>query len=435
MEGFLMGLRNTFSTVQSDIARNKVVNVESLNAFPNPVNNVVTLESGVKYILTKPINTGVLQFTTTAGGTVEITSSNEGTNNWTTLLTNNDALFIGDFGRLQKTDIDFISGTGTSGFYNITATTASRPVLVQERSLIFNFGTLGTIDGASSFNDSMGIVLCKDGITINDSGSALGAGVKWNNISFAGQQGDHMTITGSADFISLTGIAATPASGDTVFNLSGANNTISIITGNAIDTSLGGTTGLEVTYSSDTVLNTIYEYINVDTTSGPVQITLPEATGVGILDGTIRAIIDLGNAETNNITVIPNPLDSTTIELASSYVIDKDNTIVKFELIGDQWTVVSNTDVSSKLQYREETGNYTLVNGDNVVIFNITTDTTATLIDPTKNPGKEYAIINKYTSTKKVTFNYSLNGDSSFKLRPKEVVNIISDGTEYLVHK
>ncbi|MEE9510295.1 MAG: hypothetical protein V3V81_07355 [Candidatus Bathyarchaeia archaeon] len=339
-----MGHQDHFSTDVSNIDTFKTVYVNSLNVFPDSVSNIITLEDTVKYILTRPINTGILQFATSAGGTVEIVSSNEGANNWTTELIDLNPLFIGDFGRLQMLDIDLISATGTSGLFDIVATTASRPVLAMQRNLIRNFGTLGTLEGMSSFNTSQGIVNCDDGITLINPGAAAGAGISWNSISFVGQKGDHITVIGDSDFLIFDIIGAAPQTGDQVFNLDQANNTVATFIGLAIDTTGGGETGLEQTIDSDTVLGSIFPVINVDTSSNTVKVTLPNIDGVGIQNGSTRTLIDLGNAGTNNIEVVPFSVATTKVMTLERFVMDVDNQSVIFEVAGDQWVIDANTD-------------------------------------------------------------------------------------------
>ncbi len=85
--------------------------------------------------------------------------------------------------------------------------------------------------------------------------------------------------------------------------------------------------------------------------------------------------------------------------------------------------------------FKETTGDTGIVIGDEVIIFNIASPAIATLPDPTTNQGHGYSIVNKYTSTSKVTFSRNINGDASFFLVSEESVTILSDGVEYLVYE
>ena len=90
---------------------------------------------------------------------------------------------------------------------------------------------------------------------------------------------------------------------------------------------------------------------------------------------------------------------------------------------------------SVPLEHTTKIASYTLLVSDQVIIFNITSAAVATLPDPALNNGIAFDIINKYSSTKNVTFSRSINNDGAFALQPLEVVNIFSDGIEYLIHK
>ena len=98
---------------------------------------------------------------------------------------------------------------------------------------------------------------------------------------------------------------------------------------------------IQATFTADQELDSLVEYVGVDTTSNTVEIELPDSTGNDVLNGKKILIIDQGNAATNNITIIPNASDTTTIEGDGSIIIDKDNDIIKFELVDNQWLVVA----------------------------------------------------------------------------------------------
>lgn len=95
---------------------------------------------------------------------------------------------------------------------------------------------------------------------------------------------------------------------------------------------------IQVTYDSDGAIEHTKEWVGIDTSSNTVERELPDTTGDNVLDGKEIYIIDQGNAATNNITIIPNALDSTTIEGEASYIVQKNNAIVSFKLINGTWT-------------------------------------------------------------------------------------------------
>ncbi len=341
-----MGNRESFSTDISTIGRNGVVEAESLNAFPAAVSGEIPLDDQVKWILTSPIDfTGLKFIPAVPGAEIEIVSSNESRNSLGVGLTGGESVFSGDFGRIQLLDLNILAVNSTTNLFDVEATTAARPVLAMQRNLIFSFAAIGTLEGMSSFNTAQAYLNCADGITFINPGSAAGAGVSWDGITFIGQLGDHVTIIGDSDFIKFDDIFAAPQTGDQVFNFDQANNTITTLPNTlAIDTTGGGTTGLEQIIDSDTTLGSIFPVIEVDTALNTVKVTLPDIDGIGIQNGTRRTLIDLGNAGTNNITVVPFSVAITKIMALERFVMDVDDQAVIFEVAGDQWLIDSNTD-------------------------------------------------------------------------------------------
>lgn len=126
---------------------------------------------------------------------------------------------------------------------------------------------------------------------------------------------------------------------------------------------------VDATYNADITLDSTKEYIQVDTSLNTVEIELPNAANDDILNGKKIYIIDTGNAETNNITIIPNIGDLTTIEGNNSYLINKDNTIVGFELVNLQWVVIYN---SNPIDYK---GWFTFTNNNLVTTLLVNTYT------------------------------------------------------------
>lgn len=100
---------------------------------------------------------------------------------------------------------------------------------------------------------------------------------------------------------------------------------------------------IQATYTADQTLTSLIEFVGVDTTSNAVEIELPDSSGTDVLNTKEIYIIDQGNAAINNITIIPNASDSTTIEDEASYVVQADNAIVSFKLIGGVWCKIIET--------------------------------------------------------------------------------------------
>lgn len=340
-----MGHQEIFGTDSSNIDNFNTVYVTSVNAFPPPdENNFITLPTKIKYILTKPLNTGILKFTTVPGGQIIITSENFLAHPWTTELSNGDALFSGDFGNLEKEKVDFFNTTGTGKLYSMTATTDIRPITSYKLGFVSNFGSIGEIDGMSQLQVEVGYVNCKEGLILNNPSSELRGGVVWRTVVFTNQSGTHLTVTGGSELLFFDQIGAQPAEGDAVFDFSNADNTAAGFGFLGIDTTLGGKTGLEQTINSDTALGSIFPVINVDTSLNTVKATLPDIDGVGIQNGTKRTLVDLGNAGTNNIEVVPFSVATTKVMELERFVMDVDNQSVIFEVAGDQWVIDANTD-------------------------------------------------------------------------------------------
>ena len=89
-----------------------------------------------------------------------------------------------------------------------------------------------------------------------------------------------------------------------------------------------------------------------------------------------------------------------------------------------------------KKELTAQAGNYTVLATDEVVVFSITaSNSLATLIDPTTNSGQVFSLVNKYSSTKTLTFSEDIDGDSTLALVAGENITIISDGVEYLIYE
>lgn len=337
----------TFGTDSSDLGEFNNLNVNSVNAFPAPdIDGFVKLPNLSKYVVTtSKLNTGTLKFIPeTPGAIVEIRAKNLLANTLTTNLENGDPLFSGDFGILTL-DIDIISSTGTAALFDTDSITfpAGTGAVVITGDIaknISNFQSIGTIKGASAVFSLVQFVDCGAGLVVDNPVSA----VIMNQVNFPGQSGTHITVLNDSALLFFTQISAQPKNGDRVFDLDNVNNTTTRFGLLGIDTSLGGTTGLEETVDSDTQLGTVFPFINVDTTNNPVELIMPDAAGVGILNTTIRGITDLGNAATNNITILPFATDGTQIDGLPSFTMDKNNQVVLFELIDGQWLEIGNTD-------------------------------------------------------------------------------------------
>ena len=97
---------------------------------------------------------------------------------------------------------------------------------------------------------------------------------------------------------------------------------------------------VQASYSADVTLDSTKEYINIDTSLNPVQVELPNSTGDDVQNGKKIYIITDSNTATNNVTVIPNDLDGTTLYNGlSEFIIRINNAIVILELVDNQWVI------------------------------------------------------------------------------------------------
>lgn len=109
------------------------------------------------------------------------------------------------------------------------------------------------------------------------------------------------------------------------------------------------------------------EWIEVDTTLGAIQLELPDTDANDILNGKKIHIVDQGNAGTNNITIIPNGSDGTTIDGLTSDVISVNNTVRIYELVDNVWTVINR---GSTTNQRSIFATDTALQSDDTIIAN-----------------------------------------------------------------
>lgn len=252
-----MGLRNTFGTVEKDVGRNNVIYVESLNGFPAPVNDVITLETGKEYIRTRPINFGINQIKIPDGGIVTISALNPTSNILLTELTGTTPLFFGNVGRFQIRDTLIISLSEAGAVFNIFADSDSSFVVLENTATV-GFNTIGTIDGVNLLSENAGWVGNKGGLTLNNIKIANVAEQQFAEeplavtkklitdllgLSFVfNHEGDHYVITGTMERGFFQTILGSPSTGDAVFNID-SNAVIDSfnVSNGALNDSNGGT--------------------------------------------------------------------------------------------------------------------------------------------------------------------------------------------------
>lgn len=234
------------ASVLTDIARNKTVNVESVNVFNDVrVGNIVKPISGTKYNFTKEVDLGQIQFVFENGSEAEFSSDNLISNTIISGLTGTDALFSGDVGRLIIRDVDITMSDGR--WFNINATTNIAP-LVQVQNGIFQGGNdIGEIKGALFLLRQTGIFNWNNGIVLDDNGIVENTGVQIQNTLFISVGGTQVTIRGDQSLIIVNANLTTPNNGESFLNLesnmvileNGDIDALSV-TNNVIDNVLGG---------------------------------------------------------------------------------------------------------------------------------------------------------------------------------------------------
>ncbi len=232
-----MGLRNTFSTTVTDITRNNTVYVESLNSFPTPVDNIITLVSFTHYIFTQPINTGINQLEIPDDGAVQFSTTNAIINFLSTDLTGTTPLFFGNITRLTFNRFNILSNNSGGHCFNLS--NATGPGFVSfDQVVIQGFDSIGTIEGCSLSSENVGFVLNDAGLTLNDMLFII-----FREASFTSQGGNHLTLTGTLIGAIFEDSIMTPASGAAFLDIDSsiALTDRIIIIDNLFSDSAGGT--------------------------------------------------------------------------------------------------------------------------------------------------------------------------------------------------
>lgn len=212
-----MAKRNTFSTVATDVNRNKIIYVETLNAFPDPVLDEITLPDDCPaYIWTRELNTEDIKvlIPDTSTADVSFTALNGVANSWTTEITTGETLVSSTAGRRLNFDSLEVNSVNGGTFISIESSTGTRPLLAQSQQLISGFDKIGTINGMLVFSENIGYVNNADGVVYIDLSS-----VTLSEIIFALQSGNHITLQGDLDSGNFNNVEANPSTGDAVFDI------------------------------------------------------------------------------------------------------------------------------------------------------------------------------------------------------------------------
>lgn len=215
-----MSFTPLFATVIQDVTRNKTVYVESINAFPDPVGDTITLETDTTYIWTKPVNTGTYKFAVPTDSNITLKTTNTVANNWITEITGSDVLLSGDIARLRIDELDITSNNGGVCF-NLSVGADLQPNLFMTELRITGFDSLGTLTGCSFFIENIAFSGNGDGLTL-----VSPPVITSDEVNFVSHTGDGFIISGTVFLAVFGSIVSTPASGDSLFNIDASTNII-----------------------------------------------------------------------------------------------------------------------------------------------------------------------------------------------------------------
>lgn len=325
-----MGFSPRFSTEESDISRNNIVYVESINAFTNISGKIITLTAGTKYILTQSIDFQDFEFIVPAGGAVEITADNIISNTFTSSISGTTPLFSGDAGRLILRNIDITITTGQGKLFDINSTTATLPVVQIQNGRFIGGGDLGDIKGALTIIREAAFVNWSTGFVLDDNGLDENNGVAIIESNFSNIGETCLSVGGAQSFVTIQNCLAVPNNGGYFLNLDSGmtltqsttvpitvtNNVVSIEDGGAfLDPTSLQPTDIGIYFIGNTNVedtNWVAE-VGFENNSTVTSITNEDAyTDIGgtFVDGTLERFSSLNDILTytglDNITVIIN---------------------------------------------------------------------------------------------------------------------------------
>jgi hypothetical protein len=213
-----MGLRNTFSTIQTDVNRNRTVNVESLNVFDDiRVGNKVTFVGDITYNITKSFSWEDLEFIITPDSRISFTTSNAIANGINTEISGSQVLFSGDVQRFDIMDVDITSANGGTCFDMVGTIVpgAGLPAVFLEGMSITGFDTIGTFDSLSMFSVFMEYVSNNGPMTLMDSFA-----VRFTEQAWVEHTGIHLAVDGLIGFGFFDVFIGSPKAGDYMFHIS-----------------------------------------------------------------------------------------------------------------------------------------------------------------------------------------------------------------------
>jgi len=235
-----------FSTQESNADINKIIYVETINGFPKPVSGVITLEDGVKYVLTREVDIDSNRFVIPDEGACEITSDNLISNTLLVSLTGSTPLFSGNISRLiiQNIDIDMSSG---GNLFDINSNLVPLPLVQIMNGRIFGSNAIGSISGALTLIRQLAFINFDEGIVLSDNGLFENIGILIEEVNFVNVGGDQVTLNGSQSFVTVKNCLSVPRSGGFFLNMPAIGVVMTIlaspsviISENTVNTTFGG---------------------------------------------------------------------------------------------------------------------------------------------------------------------------------------------------
>jgi len=208
-----MSYESAFATDLTTIPRNKVCQVEGLNAFPEITASEITLVGDNRYEFTKTVNFGTRHFVTPPGGKADITSRNTIANKLESALTGTDALFRGDPGRLIIRNMDIIFTEGAGNLFDLTASTDPIPLVFLENCRFIGGNSIGSIGTALVLIRNTAFINWDSGVTMTGNGQVDNTGIFVDSLNLVNVGGTQITVTGNQSIVQITNCLSIPENG------------------------------------------------------------------------------------------------------------------------------------------------------------------------------------------------------------------------------
>lgn len=214
-----MGHQEHFSTVASNPSEFDRIYVNSLNAFPDPVGDTITLANNINYIISRSFSLGAFRFLIPTGGQIELNGTSELLEPLVSTLSTG-ALFSGDVQRLVIREVDFINvnPANAAAFWGIATIVTPSPTVIFRRSFVTGFSTIGTLEGVFYIANNVVYANCGGGLNLTNPNNRR-AGILIKDQQHAAQVGTHVSIFDAQGFLSIQNLSGDPSAGDSLLHL------------------------------------------------------------------------------------------------------------------------------------------------------------------------------------------------------------------------